>query len=278
MLVLSGAGCVVPDLAELENERVRACDAQHACARGYDCVNGECRVETSTGGCSAQQPCAPGDECVSGECRPLPADGSCTPGSKVACDVANNQCFQGERSCGEDKKFGPCVEVPLPTWEQTEQSCDGKDNDCDGRIDVLSDRFALVPDGTASDGRLWVYVDGKFLTYTSDARTGASRVYFERYNANLEPVGNGESELTLDGAAQSGHVSTIAAGNSAFVAIGDDLLDGNRRVVAVRVDGSGNFTWPNDGGGAAGDSPTRGPLTIRCRPPASPSPGINRPS
>ncbi len=249
VLLLSAPGCVVPELAELEEERARGCDAQHACAAEYDCVLGECRARVSAPGCSTAQPCAPGHECVSGECRQLPADGSCTAGSKVSCDVAS-PCFRGERTCGEDGQFGVCVELPRPFWEEVEQSCDGLDNDCDGRIDVVSDRFALVPAGAASGGRSWIQVDGSFLTYTSDTRDGPSSVYFQRYTSELDPVGK-ELVLTIDGAAFSGHVSAGAAGTSGFVAFADDLLDGDRRVVALRVDGAGNFTWPDSGTGAA---------------------------
>ncbi len=268
-LLLSGVGCIVPSLGDLEEESIRACNAEHPCAPGYDCVDRECREPgTSPGGCSAQQPCTTGFvcvegacqpdpngpgcnaqkpcqtgfECVSGECRELPVDGGCTPGSKVSCDVAVPQCFAGERTCGEDGGFGPCVEVPLPHYEPVEQSCDGLDNDCDGRVDVI-DRFSAVTQGSAPRERSLASMDGGFIAL---AATGPTTIRVQSFNPEFEP--DQESVFTLDGVFVTGHLSTVSAGDNAFFSFADRVQDGTHQITFGRANLKTNLTWLDETG------------------------------
>ncbi len=99
-----GAGCLVPSLDELSEAKRYACDEAHPCAGGWVCFGGRCFKDGT-------QP-----ECVAEQTQPCGSDAG--------------ECRQGERRC-EDGKFGACVGAVGATAE----TCDGKDNDCDGQTD-----------------------------------------------------------------------------------------------------------------------------------------------
>ncbi len=260
-LCLTASSCVVPDLTQLEGERLRTCDAQHLCARGYDCIGGVCRPGTGDGTgpgtdagadpvptvCDAQHPCEAGFDCVEDECRQQTTPGGCTAGEKVACDVSNAQCFQGERTCGENGEFGECVASPRPFYEEHELTCDGLDNDCDGRVDLVSDSFSLVAHGAASYDRSWAYVGGGFLSYASDDRNGFSKVYFQPFTSDLQPRGD-ELFITGTGGVESGHASAVASGASAYFAFEERVDDGRNRIIFARANSDGQLMWPDSNG------------------------------
>ncbi len=97
------AACFIPTLEELEAERLRTCDASHACLTGYACVDGVCRSKTSA-------------ECTAAETR--------------VCGSMTGECKTGIQRC-DGGVFGGCEGAIGPTAE----ACDGKDNDCNDRID-----------------------------------------------------------------------------------------------------------------------------------------------
>lgn len=56
---------------------------------------------------------------------------ACIKGQKRPCGSAQGECKEGEQSCDEKGKWGNCVGEVGPQQE----TCDQKDNDCDGQID-----------------------------------------------------------------------------------------------------------------------------------------------
>ena len=105
LMVLST--CVLPTLTDLEKERTRACDADHACLEGYRCV--------------AQL-------CVTGSATDA---GQCTSGDTRSCGSTVGTCRAGTQTCNTSGTFDSCVAAIGPATEV----CDGQDNDCDGTID-----------------------------------------------------------------------------------------------------------------------------------------------
>tara|TARA_B100000609_G_scaffold199642_1_gene205358 strand:- start:2102 stop:5260 length:3159 start_codon:yes stop_codon:yes gene_type:complete len=55
----------------------------------------------------------------------------CKPGEKKKCGSNQGECKEGESTCQSNRQWGPCVGDVQPTQE----TCDGKDNNCDGVID-----------------------------------------------------------------------------------------------------------------------------------------------
>jgi hypothetical protein len=98
------AACFVPTLEDLDEAKARECDAEHACLGGYACVEGHCQPEEGT---------------------------ACRGETTAACGLDTGECQSGTRSCGEDGKYGACVGAVQPMVEV----CNGKDDDCDGRVD-----------------------------------------------------------------------------------------------------------------------------------------------
>jgi hypothetical protein len=104
LLGLLLAGCLVPMLDEVNQEKARGCDAEHLCLPGYACVEAHCEPEEGT------------------ECR---------PGTSAACGKDLGVCTPGTRACGEEGRYGPCTGPVLPA----EEVCNGLDDDCDGTAD-----------------------------------------------------------------------------------------------------------------------------------------------
>ncbi len=105
-----------------------ACDGSHPCPSGYDCVSGQCRR-------------------AGGECA-CPADAL---GAETSCTVSNaHGACVGVRRCGEDGLSACSAAPPAP------ETCNGKDDDCDGAIDVLSPPTCPItsPFGTCTGKRL----------------------------------------------------------------------------------------------------------------------------
>jgi hypothetical protein len=125
--------CNVPTLEELEAERPAGCNEEHSCAEGSVCFENRC-IRTA------------GLECV--------------PGTRTACGSDVGQCRAGTRLCGEEGRFGDCLDEVVPRIEV----CDGEDNDCDGQVDSwpsvalskandLGSFLAAVPVSRASLGK-----------------------------------------------------------------------------------------------------------------------------
>ncbi|XXF81270.1 MopE-related protein [Myxococcaceae bacterium GXIMD 01537] len=114
--LLGLAACKAPTYEELEKERRRQCDATHACADGYTCLEGLC----------------------------FPGAFECKPEAQRACGVTRGECRQGTETCGQDGKWGTCVgEV-----KAVAEACNGKDDDCDDS----SDEEIIGPDCGLTQG------------------------------------------------------------------------------------------------------------------------------
>jgi hypothetical protein len=86
--------------------------------------------------------CGPGgrnndDPCIGEEC-----EGTCSPGETGACysgtedTLGVGPCHAGERTCGDDGEWGPCVGEQIPT---AEQCGNGIDENCTGQADEDTD-------------------------------------------------------------------------------------------------------------------------------------------
>ncbi|TNE47771.1 MAG: hypothetical protein EP343_18485 [Deltaproteobacteria bacterium] len=73
--------------------------------------------------------------CVTIECRPGDIR-DCYDGKNETLNVNDAPCRQGRQTCTSSGKWGDCQGQVLPTTER----CDGKDNDCDGKVDEDGDK------------------------------------------------------------------------------------------------------------------------------------------
>ncbi|MHB8878939.1 MAG: MopE-related protein [Myxococcaceae bacterium] len=162
------AGCTVPALTELAQ---KACNADHPCASGYECVRGGCVI---------------------------PQGGSCTAGDTQACGSAVGDCRKGAQSCTEDRTWGGCFGEMGPLVEL----CDGRDNDCNGATDdgALLTAACEKTQGVCAAARR-ACIDGGFETPCSERSYGASYQAVERSCDGLDNDCNGVAD---DGQASGG--------------------------------------------------------------------------
>jgi len=59
----------------------------------------------------------------------------CTPGEKRACPKQDGVCAGSEETCTAEGTWSGCDYSTIQYYEETEVSCDDKDNDCDGYAD-----------------------------------------------------------------------------------------------------------------------------------------------
>jgi hypothetical protein len=121
-LMMLLAGCTVPELGELEKEKPRACNAEHACIGGF--------------------------ECVGGLCLPVGLPHECVPDTTEVCGRAVGECRPGQRRCAHDGTWGACEGEVGPRAEV----CNDLDDDCDGRTDEDFTPGALCDMSTGCKG------------------------------------------------------------------------------------------------------------------------------
>ena len=101
-----------------------------------------CNQEPSNS-CVLERDCAPGNTCVQGLCQPK--DDGCKQGQTRACYTGpadtrgKGACRDGSQSCTPNGTWGPCQGDVKPT----EESCDGKDNNCDGQKDNVQGKTEI---------------------------------------------------------------------------------------------------------------------------------------
>jgi hypothetical protein len=226
------SGCFVPSLGDLESEGPPgACDTEHPCAPGYSCVVGICLSDAdlscepgTTALCDLQVGVCAGKAraCIAGReeavCSAASYGTDYEP-AETRCDGLDNDCDGAAdealtQACA--KQQGVCAgaiqacsggtypgcndelyQAHSSAYQPFEQSCDGQDNDCDGRVDawapinlsrttssdgdaVRSRKVAaiVVPQGGASQASalLTLYEEGdRILARTSDSNGRVSQ-------------------------------------------------------------------------------------------------------
>ncbi|MEW6432677.1 MAG: hypothetical protein AB1730_14330 [Myxococcota bacterium] len=160
-LALAASGCSFyqPDLTDC----VLPCPDAGSCPGGMACVEGLCRAAGRTEAC----------ECIAGKTRPC--------GSNVGA------CKQGFQECTREGTWGACT----GGIEPTEEVCDGRDNDCDGRTDFTAAKL-LMDDRrpfTTYETRLFGHPGGYALVYFGGTPDGGEGLLVQRYDARFEALG-----------------------------------------------------------------------------------------
>lgn len=129
--------------------------------------------------CDGPADCSPGEACVAGTCMPSPDDhcdpgaachgsddgepalldhGSCLAGQTRTCGTDTGECRAGVETCATDGTWsGVCVGTQGPVAE----TCNGRDDDCDGLADnAAACMAACVPIPTITVDRLGPPVTG----------------------------------------------------------------------------------------------------------------------
>ncbi len=100
--------------------------------------------------CSETDTCPAGTTCSETFCRPAGFSGSCdcAVGASEACGGGRGECKVGLRICLESRIWGPCLGDVKPSAE----TCDGKDNNCDGTVDnlVVNAPFCPLTEGVCA--------------------------------------------------------------------------------------------------------------------------------
>ena len=93
--------------------------------------------------CGENNACPFSLTCKDGYCRPKGADGVCTcnPNEERACGGGRGECKAGVQVCSGNRSWGPCLGEVLPEVE----TCDNKDNDCNGQVDDMVSDAPLCP-------------------------------------------------------------------------------------------------------------------------------------
>ncbi|TNE47149.1 MAG: hypothetical protein EP343_20805 [Deltaproteobacteria bacterium] len=136
---------------KVDDNCVEGCKQDTDCTQGQTCTNGRCQALSCSGNASLQcsnvcvnpqtdpkhcggcdKACASGQFCSQGSCLcPFGKDecnGACVDlqANDSHCGACGTACSQGQR-CAQGQCALPCQETP--------ETCDGKDNNCNGRID-----------------------------------------------------------------------------------------------------------------------------------------------
>lgn len=174
----------------------RFCEDDETCAttdlcQPRICVDGLCAPGLPIECPASSDPCLSNQcEPSSGECRLVPstpdADGD---GFRAPLTSASG----GAERCGDD-----CDDSSVTVYPGAEESCDGRDNDCDGATD---EGFSFAPDASAP---VWISVDAKQAGIGGLLHNGELFIvsYAGRYEHNRSKLlglsAAGEAEFEVD--------------------------------------------------------------------------------
>ncbi|MFO0596999.1 MAG: MopE-related protein [Myxococcaceae bacterium] len=152
-----------------------------------------------------------------------------------SCELSQGVCANVQRACIAGNGEAPCTAASYgPTYEASEFTCDGLDNDCDGRTDVSKEAALLVtPNAASTHLSLAPTSSGGSAGVYLDQRRGASRVFFRRFDAALRTLGN-EQELSDPTATDCVRPEVVRVGAD-FAASWIETVGGVTRIVLVRV-------------------------------------------
>ncbi|HEY4178992.1 MAG TPA: choice-of-anchor L domain-containing protein [Kofleriaceae bacterium] len=110
-----GQSCPGIDNPDFDNDSSNCGRCGNVCTDGFTCQEGRCLV---------------------GECRPGESE-QCYDGQPPTRDVG--ECKGGIRDCDDTGRWSPCNGEVVPTGENGDHSHDGKDNNCNGKVDENED-------------------------------------------------------------------------------------------------------------------------------------------
>ena len=198
-LAVGALGCsfYAPELGDCTLK----CSASAECPENMTCRGGVCRSGTSTAGCG------------------------CVPGDTQTCGTNVGECRVGTQTCRAGGVWSECTGGVGPSAEV----CDGKDNDCDGLID-LGPVVELASD-LSSTWRLHGWDAGYALVHTR-AAGGAEELVVTWLNRSLSPLATSaplRSGPTADAV-------TASVGSTIFAAFATE--DGGLSVLSATPAGS----------------------------------------
>ncbi len=195
----------------------------------------DCTVACGEGGA-----CPDGFACRGGWCRAASAqtDCQCAVGQKSACGSSVGACVQGEKTCVAGGTWSECVGEVKPS----EEVCDGKDNDCDGLVDLGPVKL-ILDDNTGPFEAHWRMhaSDAGYSVVTLLALPdGGSEARALRYDREFNPTGR--SDIMVDG--EWRRVESTMLGDTVYSSyyVGDDvrfsriLADGTVQHLSTLVD------------------------------------------
>jgi hypothetical protein len=157
-LALAGCSFYQPDLIDC----LLPCGDGGVCPGAMACVEGLCRAAGRTQAC----------ECVAGKTRP--------------CGTNVGACKEGVQQCTRDGVWGACT----GGIEPSEEVCDGRDNDCDGRTDFTASTL-LVEDWrpyTTYETRLFARSGGYALVYYGALPDAGPALLAQRFDQRFSPL------------------------------------------------------------------------------------------